>query len=879
MTAHRSLALLLALLAVTPFPAADHATAPDLLAAFTARPLGPANMSGRVCDVAVVEAKPAVMYVASATGGLWKTANAGTTWSPLTDALDAWSIGTVAVSQSNPNVVYIGTGEANPRNSVSWGNGVYRSDDAGKTWSHVGLRDTMHVGRIVVHPTNPDVAYVAALGHVWGPNAERGLFKTTDGGKTWTHSLKIDGDTGCVDVVMDPSNPDVLYTAAWQVRRGPFSGGNPSQGTGPGSGLYRTTDGGATWSKMTNGLPDRPLGRCGLSVSRQNPKLVYAVVQTDKTTTDTTGNKPKANAGDVDRGGVFRSDDGGDSWNKVNDLCPRPFYYGQIRVDPSDAKRIYVLGVRMFVSPDGGKTFRDDAATGIHGDHHALWIDPRDGDHLVAGNDGGLAFSFDRGRTWERLRNLPISQFYGVAVDMSKPYRVYGGLQDNGTWSGPSRTDSAEGVTLADWVRLLGADGFQCQTDPTDPNTVYCESQYGRPRRVDLRTGATTNIQPQPAKDAPAYRFNWNTPILVSPHNPRTIYYGGNHLFRSTDRGDHWETISPDLTRGKPGASAVYGHTLTTIAESPLKAGVVWAGTDDGKLWVTQNGGGEWVDLSEKLPSSLPQNRWINRVECSPFADGTAYVAISRHRHDDRTPYLFRTTDFGATWRSVAGDLPGDAPVNVVRTSSRNPELLFAGTERGLYVSRDAGATWIRLRGGLPSVPVGDLVLHPRERELMVATHGRGMYVIDVSPLEELTPKVAAAPVHLFDVRPATLPTARPSPGLAGGRLFAAPNPPAGATIWYHLRESAGAQVTVQITEVTGKVVADLSPPGDAGLHRVTWNLRPPSRRNGPAARPVAPGDYAVRLAVGGQTLVKPLKIETAVPGAAATSDDEPERP
>jgi photosystem II stability/assembly factor-like uncharacterized protein len=862
-------ALLLLLLAL---PA--NATSPDLLAPFSARSLGPANMSGRVCEVAVVESKPAIMYVASATGGLWKTTNAGMTWTPLTDQLDVWSIGAVAVAASDPNVVYMGTGEANPRNSVSWGDGVYRSADGGKSWTHVGLTDTQHIGRITVHPTNPDVAYVAALGHIWGPNAERGLFKTSDGGKTWQHSLKIDADTGCIDVAMDPANPEVLYTAAWQVRRGPFSGGNPAHMTGPGSGLFKTTDGGATWTKMTNGLPDRPLGRCGLSISRQNPKLVYAVVQTDKSITDTIGAKPKANTGDVDNGGLFRSEDAGQTWKKVNDLCPRPFYYGQVRIDPTDAQRIYVLGVQMYVSADGGLTFRNDAAPGIHGDHHALWIDPRDGDHLVAGNDGGLAFSADRGRTWERLRNLPVSQFYGIAVDMAKPYRVYGGLQDNGTWGGPSRTDTVEGITLADWVRLLGSDGFQCQVDPTDVATVYCESQYGRPRRVDVRTGQSKAITPLPEKDAPAYRFNWNSPLLLSPHNSQTLYFGGNHLFRSTDRGDHWEKISPDLTRGKPGPSAVYGHTLTAIAESPVKAGLLWTGSDDGKLWLSRDGGKEWVDLTTKLPAPAAKECWINRIECSPTVEGTAYVAISRHRADDRAPYLFRTVDFGANWQSVAGNLPADAPVHVVRASSRNPDLLFAGTERGLYISRDQATTWSRIRGGLPSVPVHDLVLHPRERELVIATHGRGIYVLDVAPLEELSATVAAAPAHLFEVRPVVLSASKPSPGLTGGKLFAAPNPPAGLVVWYHLMEPVTSKVTVEVNDGAGALIAELSGPAEAGLHRLTWNLRQSARRNGPAAKPVAAGEYTVGLKVGEQTLVRPLKVEAAYPGATTTADD-----
>jgi photosystem II stability/assembly factor-like uncharacterized protein len=867
--------------------AAERAPAPDLLAAFTARSLGPANMSGRICDVAVVESKPAIMYVASASGGLWKTTNAGTTWTPLTDQLDVWSIGAVAVAPSNPNLVYFGSGEANPRNSVSWGNGVYRSTDAGKTWTHLGLTDTMHVGRIAIHPTNPDVAYVAALGHVWGPNAERGLFKTTDGGKTWQHSLKIDAETGCIDVVIDPANPQVVYTAAWQQRRGPFDGGNPAQMTGPGGGLFKSADGGATWTKMTSGLPARPLGRCGLAISRQNPNLVYAVIQTDKTLTDTTGNRPKANAGDIDIGGLFRSEDAGRSWKKVNDLCPRPFYYGQVRVDPTDSNRIYVLGVRMYASADGGKTFRDDAAPGIHGDHHALWIDPRDGDHMVAGSDGGLGISVDRGRTWERLRNLPIAQFYGLAVDMSKPYRVYGGLQDNGSWAGPSRTDSADGITLADWVRLLAADGFQAQADPTD-STVYLESQYGGLRRVDARTGQTHAIRPAPAKDEPGYRFNWNSPIVLSPHNPRTLYYGGNHLFRSTDRGDHWERISPDLTRGQPGPSADFGHTLSAIAESPIRAGLLWIGTDDGKLWMTNNGGAAWTDLSDKLPISPTQpspavgggqrRGWINRVECSPAAEGTAYVAVSRHRQDDRAPYLFRTTDYGATWQSLAGNLPSDTPVRVIRTSSRNPDLLFVGTERGLYVSRDAGASWARFRGGLPSVPVHDLVLHPRDRELVVATHGRGICVIDVAPLEELTAKVAAAPAHLFEPRPVTIRSLRPASGLTGGKLFAVPNPPVGATIWYYLKDHASA-VTVQIADVTGAVVAELPASKDAGLHRLTWDLRPTASRGSQAASPIKPGDYAVRLKVGEQTLVRPLWVEITSAATALSADDDPGKP
>jgi photosystem II stability/assembly factor-like uncharacterized protein len=851
---------------VVPFGGAAETAAfdPKLLDALPVRAIGPANMGGRITDVAVVESKPAIMYLATASGGLWRTVNNGTTWKPVFDQEATVSLGAVAVARSNPDIVWVGTGEANARNSVSWGDGVYKSMDGGKSWTHMGIKDSRHIGRIVIHPKNPDIVFVAALGHLWGPNKQRGLYRTTDGGKTWDAFKTIDADTGFIDLVMDPSDPDTLYAAAYQVRRDAFSGGNPAVQFGASSGLYKTEDGGDTWQRLTAGLPERPLGRCGLAVYRKDPRIVYAVIQTDKTSASTAGQGPKK--GDkVETGGIFRSEDKGRTWTKLNDLCPRPFYYGQIRVDPNDDRRIYVLGIALHVSNDGGRTFPGGSgAPGVHPDHHALWIDPHDSDHLVLGNDGGLYFSYDRGATWEHVANLPIGQFYAVGVDMRKPYRVYGGLQDNGSWGGPSATENAEGITNADWYRVMGADGFYCQIDPTDADTVYAEGQYGMLRRINIRTGDSVDIRPRPSTGAPAYRFNWNAPILLSPSNPRTLYYGGNHLYRSVNRGSEWETISPDLTHGKPGPSDNTGHTITTIAESPLRPGVLYVGTDDGRVHVSRNGGADWTDLSAKIPG-VPPERWITRIECSHFAAGTAYLSIDRHRHDDLAPYVFKTTDYGASWQPLASDLPPGGPVHVIREDPRYSSLLYAGTEFGLFFSPDAGAHWYRVRNGLPTVAVNDVVVHPRDRELVIATHGRSMYVMDVAPLQALTPKVLEAEAHLFDVKPATLFFYRGSHGWSGARSFAGANPPYGAVIYYYLKAAANKPVRISIADALGNPVAELEGAKEAGLHRVVWNLRllvpvgPMGLlRPGPS---VPAGDYAARLKVGERTLVQRIRV------------------
>ncbi len=830
-----------------------------ILDVFQARNIGPANMGGRICDLAVVEKNPDTYYVAAATGGAWKTSDAGATWTPLMDALTC-SIGAIAVAPANPDIVWVGTGEANARNSVTWGDGVYKSLDAGKSWTHMGLKNTEHIGRVVIHPANPNIVYVAALGKLWGPSKARGIYKTKDGGKTWQNVLILDENTGCIDVAIDPDEPDILYAAAYAVRRDGFSGGNPVNQYGPLAGLYKSSNGGVKWTRMTKGLPENEYGRCGLSIYRKDPKVVYAVVQTDKTPVTVVGQLPnkKLELGD---GGVFRSDDKGETWTHVNSVCPRPFYYGQIRVDPSDDSRIYVLGVAFYASSDGGKKF-DVAAKGVHSDHHALWINPSDPKHLILGNDGGLYISRDRATSFTANRGMPLAQFYGVAVDMGKPYRVYGGLQDNGSWGGPSRTKSEEGIVLSDWKKILGADGFNCQCDPTDTNIVYAEAQYGRPVRVDLSKagkgkgkGGGKSIQPKPPDKSEVYRFNWSSPLLLSPHNPKTLFYGGNRLFQSDNRGDAWRPISPDLTRGEPGqASPSTGHTLTTIAESPKKAGVIYVGTDDGRVHITRDTGKTWTDLSDNLPG-VSRLRWITRVECSHHDEATAYLTFDRHRNNDKKPYVFKTTDYGETWKSITADLPTNAPVHVIRESSKNPSVLFVGTEQAVFVSLDAGKAWQRLKAGLPVVPMHDLVIHPRERDLVIGTHGRGVYVMDIGPLEELTPKVLGEPAHLFSVRPAQ--AFVPIKPEAKSKSYVAANPPVGATIHYWLK-TAAKDVTIAIEDANGKELAKLKGSTAAGTQRVLWNLRPAGEKS----ELVPPGEYTVRLAAGEKTLTRPLRVE-----------------
>ncbi|HEX8097780.1 MAG TPA: hypothetical protein VF507_07070, partial [Pyrinomonadaceae bacterium] len=605
------------------------------------RPIGPANMGGRVADIAVDPKKPFTVYVALGTGGLIRSTDNGTTWTAIFERQSVASTGAVAVSPADSKTLWVGSGEPNGRNSSSWGNGVYKSVDGGATWTNMGLRDSQDISRVVVDPADANTVYVGALGHLWGPNRERGVYKTTDGGKTWAASLQVDENTGVIDLVMDPADHNTLYAAMYFRRRTPYS--FTSGGTT--GGVYKTTDAGRTWKKLTTGLPAQT-GRIGLDVYRKNPSVVYAVVESDLGGgSPIFENKSKS-------GGVFRSEDKGETWTRVNELAPRAFYFSQIRVDPSDEKRVYVLGFGLHVSDDGGKTFRDNGARGVHPDLHALWIDPSNTDRLLLGTDGGVYASYSRAETWQQINNFPVGEFYRVAVDMQRPYNIAGGLQDNFSWIGPSQTRNRDGITNADWRSLGGGDGMYCAIDPTDPNIVYSESQNGTINRTNMKTGERKSIQPQAKEGQPAFRYNWTTPFWISRFDPTVLYLGGNRLFKLTERGDKWEAISPDLSSQDPlrittaGSGAETNGAVYTISESPVTRGLLWTGTDDGRLWLTRNDGKDWTELTGNLPREA-RNLWVSRVEASHFEDGTAFVAIDGHRNDIYTPFLFMTTDYG----------------------------------------------------------------------------------------------------------------------------------------------------------------------------------------------------------------------------------------
>lgn len=830
------------------------------------RCIGPANMGGRIDDFAVVESDPHIIYVGTASGGVWKTTNNGITWEPIFDDQSTNTIGDVTVAPSQPDTVWVGTGEPNNRQSSSWGNGVYKSTDGGETWTNMGLEDTHHIGRIVIHPTNPDIVYVAALGHLWGPNEQRGLYKTADGGKTWTNTKFIDVNTGFVDVAMDPNNPDTLYAAAYQRRRRGwgFNGG------GPGSGLYKTTDGGENWVKLVNGLPDGDLGRIGLDIYRRNPSIVYAIVEHRK------------------KRGVYRSEDKGSTWTRMSATNPRPMYYSQIRIDPSNDQRIWVLGASMYVSEDGGKSFKTDYVTRVHGDHHAMWIHPENSNHMILGSDGGIYFSYDRGKSWDFINALPLGQFYEIGVDMRKPYWVYGGLQDNGSWGGPSATWYRQGITNDEWIKIGGGDGFYTQVDPEDHTLIYAESQNGNLFRVDLKTGERKSLRPQPEDPTERYRFNWNSPILISPHDPKSIYYGGNKLFISKDKGETWEAtedlttqqdreklelmgVLPDKnTLSRHDGISSYGN-ITTVSESPVKAGLLYAGTDDGNLQVSADGGKTWKNVVNKV-RGLPKLTYVTRVVTSQHEEGSAYVTFDGHRNNDFKPYVFRTSDYGESWTNISSNLPVGSVVNVIREHQRNPNLLFVGTERGAYFSIDRGASWTMFKGNFPMVPVDDIIIHPRENDLILGTHGRSVWVLDdITPLEQLTPWVLEGSGHLFDIKPARIFNYFSHKGNLGHKVFVAPNPPFGAVVSYYLKAEEK-DVKISIKNSAGEVVREIEGTNAAGINRITWDLRYSApkmedtgrmsgylrARGGPF---VLPGKYYVSLKFAEQEMMKLVEV------------------
>ena len=861
-------------------PAAQQSPSLSVIDALEWRHIGPAAFGGRIDDVEAVPGRPSTIFVGTASGGIFKSVNNGVTWKAVFDKQGtSLSIGDLAIAPSDPNIIWAGTGEPNNRQSSSWGDGVFKSVDGGETWTHMGLRETHHIGRVVIHPANPDVVFVAALGHLWGPNAERGLYRTKDGGRTWERVLHVDNDTGVVDVALGADGRTV-YAASYQRRRRGWG----FVGGGPGSALHRSFDGGTSWQKLGGGLPEGDIGRIGIDISRSHQNIVYAVVEHKQ-------------------GGIFRSEDSGTTWTRQNSLNQRPSYYSQIRVDPANPNKLWKLASPLFVSIDAGKTWRSDT-TGdrIHVDHHGLWINPADSDHLILGNDGGLYISYDGSRTWDFIDNLPIGQYYDISVDGRDPYWIYGGTQDNGTWGLPVRTYSQLGITNADVVNIAYGDGFYTIADPKDPRTIYANSQSGRTYLVDLDTREEKGIRPVPTDPKETYRFNWSTPMLISPHDNRVVFYGGNKMFRTADRGHAWQVISPDLTRNQewkklPIMGPERGDdtlsrddgvsdfgTITTIAESPVTAGILYVGTDDGNVQMTSDGGKSWRDLTSRF--RLPGARWVSRVLASRHGAATAYVAFDGHQDDDFKPYIFRTTDSGNTWTSIVGDMPDGMVVNALEEHPRSRNVLFAGTEFGLFVTSNGGANWTHVQGNLPRVPVDDIVFNERENDLVLGTHGRSIIVLDdVSPLEQLTPAVLTSEAHLFPLRAATQYyqlRALPTPGASE---FSGPNPPYGALITYYLRDdpkppahkgtngdaAEAPTVTIAVLAPDGTQVRQLEGPDRKGLHRVSWDLRYPLAFRpaaadegwfGPPKGPfVLPGEYTIKLAARGRELTQKVTV------------------
>lgn len=846
----------------------------DLIKNMSWRNIGPANMSGRISDIVALDDDFTHVLVASASGGVWKSVNAGTTWEPIFDRYGSASIGDVAVFQKNPDIIWVGTGEECSRNSVAWGDGIYKSVDGGKTFIRMGLETTQVIGRVLTHPDDPDVVYAAATGPLWGFTGDRGLFKTENGGETWIKlggGLPNDGRTGAIDLVMHPENPDILYVGFWQRIRRPwrFDSG------GPNGGIFRTEDGGKTWTKLKQGLPKGDLGRIGLAISRSNPEVLMAVVehgfQPPPMIQTKEGRKPNPEYEDMTKlgSGIYRSEDGGRSWMYMNRMNDRPFYYSHIYINPFDDNLIYYLATNLHMSEDGGKTLK--TVPGLHPDFHAMWLDPTNRNRYYVGQDGGAALTHDHGNTWILFDNKCISQFYAVSADMRDPYYVYGGLQDNGTWAGPGM--SREGTILTDfWFNLAGGDGFHTQNDPTDWRTLYAETQGGNIMRINVETRETARIRPSPQNtynwkdhlpkidrkksEDPApegqpmpfrrtqmpFRFNWSSPILISPHNPHTVYFGGNHVFMSVNRGDNWRIISPDLTTNDPEkyarptggitldqTGAETHCTIISISESPITPGLIWVGTDDGNVQLTRNGGVSWTNVRANV-AGVPAGTWVSRVEASRFDEGTCYLSFDGHRSDDFRPYAFKTTDFGRSWTSISGDLPDGEPVYVIREDLKNKNLLFAGTEFSVFFSRNGGTSWTRLNLNMPTVAFHDLIIHPRDNDLIAGTHGRGIWILDdISPLQEAADDVLSSDVHLFkNERPGTQWYSLRRGGYGRGDLyFRGENPAEGAAVHFYLKEKPAGPVTVEITDVTGelKTVYTLKDP-DAGIHRMMWDMR-----------------------------------------------------
>ena len=880
--------LVFATSAFAPISAQQAVTESDL-AAFQPRHVGPGVTGGRIHDVEALPYDPSTLYVATASGGLWKSVNRGITWTNLWEHMPVSTFGDLAIARSYPNILYAGTGEQQNRQSTSWGNGVYRSDDAGATWRHLGLEETRHTGRVQIHPTDPDIVYVAALGNLWRSSPDRGVYRSRDGGDSWEKVLYIDEHTGAVDLVIDPSNPDVLYAAMYQRQRRTwgFNGG------GPGSGIYKTTDGGENWRELTGGLPKGDKGRIGIAIAESNPRVLHALVQHG------TGS------------GGYRSEDGGESWEKVNDRNIRPMYYSHVFIDPTNEDRVYTLATSAHRSEDGGRTFVEIAErptydVGVHADHHTMWIDPGDPEHFYLAGDAGLHETYDMGATFRRINNLPIGQFYGITVDNRDPYRIYGGMQDNHSWMGPSATRSWEGIVDDEWRQSGFGDGMYQQADP-DGRTIYINTQNGGWTRFDNVTGDMMSLRLSAPEGEEPYRWDWVSPSLVSRHDPNVVYLGGNRLFISRDRGDSF-TRTEDLTRrqdrdtleimGVRGAdialsrndgTSSYGE-IVTISESPLDPAVLWVGTDDGNVQVSADGGRSWNEVSGGAPG-LPDGTYVSRVLASADAPGTAYITFDAHRDGDFRPYVYRTEDFGAAWTPLHDGLPSGS-ANVIVQHPDNAAVLFLGTEHHVFASTDRGASWARIPA-LPTTAYDDMVVHPREKDLVLGTHGRSIIILDdVGPLAHYGATAADA-VALYDTRPGTIMNYWKDTSYRAQSTFMGENPVDGTHVTYRLGPGSGpARLTVR--NAAGGVVREMAIPSEPGLHRINWDLRhalPGSEasawsahdptvvprtlaRRGPF---VSPGIYTLELSARGTTATGTLNV-AGDPDLPLTVEDYRER-
>jgi photosystem II stability/assembly factor-like uncharacterized protein len=835
-----------------------------------ARSIGPANMGGRIAAIDAVGQDPLTIYVGAAGGGVWKSTDGGLGFKPVFDDYTQ-SIGAITIDPQDPRKVWVGTGESWTRNSTSVGDGIYRTTDGGDSWQRMGLETTERIARVAVSPADGNTVWACATGHLWDSHPDRGVYKTTDGGKTWKKVLYVDADTGCSDLAVDPQDPSILYAGMWQFRRTPhsFSSG------GKGSGLYKSTDGGDTWRPLKAGLPAGTKGRIAVAVAPSRPNVVYALVEAADTA-------------------LFRSDDTGESWRQVNDsfnVQVRPFYFARIVVDPTDFNKIYKPGLMLTVSSDGGKSFT--AAIGLngfgggpHGDHHALWINPKNPNEILLGTDGGVYMSYSQGRQWRHIASLPVSQFYHISYDLARPYRVYGGLQDNGSWSGPSLGLGGT-IQNKDWVNVGGGDGFWAFADPADPDLVYAEYQGGEISRRRVSTGEEKSIKPLPGAGDPPFRFNWNTPVHLSPNDPKTIYMGSQFLFRSRDRGDSWEKISPDLSTNDPkkqkqqqsggltvdNSSAENHTTIFSVNESPKNGQVIWAGTDDGNLQVTRDGGKSWTNVAPNV-AGLPKGTWVSCVEAGRFEEGTAFATFDGHQTGDMKTYVYRTVDFGKTWTPLATDaVSGYA--HVVRQDLVNPDLLFLGTEYGLFVSVDGGARWARFTGRLPRVAVRDIAIHPREGDLLLATHGRGVYIVDdLTPLRKLTRQALDADVAMLPARTTAMAIPVNVQDFPVDDQYLAFNPDESATITYYLKKRhIFGDLKVEVYDAKGQLLSTLPGGKRRGINRVSWPMRLPPPKLPPAnslvigsqyalfGPRVLPGTYTVKLIQGDKTYTSQVEL------------------